>query len=260
MIKMGDIIDAKTEFRNFCILLKRNPWFNKICDHRQLEKIISTTDKKASNQWSYAISKLEFKNLHLERHLRPSFITAKIKAKKGTSKLILSVACNCDIGDTTDTVIDPIHALATKIQIKFEHWEEDPEDMKVAQCCWHLDKHDATKITETSHPLYHYEFGGSEIAKAENFDYGDFIIIDAPRIMHPPMDIVLAMDFVIKNYYKSADHSTLTGQSQYQKYVRNAQMRIWRPYAILFASNFHDFSANYTIDIKYAQNILHCAR
>ena len=255
---MDNITDAKTEFRNLCILLRQNTWFNKICDFRQLEKINSTSNKVDSSHWDYSISKLEFKNIHLERHLRPSFITNKLKDRKGTSKLILSVACSCDISSKTNTIVDPIHSLATKILINFEHWEKDPEDLKVAQCCWHLDKHDATKKTQTSHPLYHYEFGGTEISKSENFNYGDFIIIDAPRIMHPPMDIVLAIDFVIKNYYKNDDHKVLTEQAQYKKNIRNAQLRIWRPYAILLASNFYDFSHTYTIDDRYAKNILHC--
>jgi hypothetical protein len=256
-MKMGTISDAKTEFRQLQILLRKNTWFNKVCDFKQLEKINATSGGSREVRWDYSISKLEFKNIHLKRHLRPSFLTEKIKNNKGASKLILSVACSCDVNADEKVIVDPIHALATKILIKVEHWD-DPADKKLSQCCWHLDKHDPKKVTETSHPLYHYEFHGSELAKTEDFNYGDFIIVDAPRLMHPPMEIVLAIDFVLKNYYKFEDHKVLTEQVQYKRYIKNAQLRIWRPYAILFASNYHDFSGSYAIDSTYAQNILHC--
>ncbi|MDP1843378.1 MAG: hypothetical protein Q8K64_08155 [Sediminibacterium sp.] len=256
---MCEVIDAKVEFKNFFILLTQNSWFNKIANGRELEKIVSTCNKNENDNWQYNLIKFEFKNINIDRHTRPLIVNKLVKSGDGTASAFLSVSCNCDSINKTGKIEDPIKTLSTKIVLQFEFInEEDPYEVKILQSSWHLDKHDETKKTESSHPLYHYEFGGSEIVKNSEFDFGDFFLIDSPRLMHPPLDLILAIDFIIKNYYKEEDHSNLTGQGLYKRYIKNAQTRVWRPYAISFASNFYEFDKNVGINTAFARNILHC--
>ena len=256
---MIEVIDAKVEFRNFYILLAQNKWFNKIANQKELEKIISTCNKNDTNTWKYNLTKFEFKNINIDRHTRPLKVNKLHSAGLGFAKVLLSVSCNCNSVNNDAKIEDPIIELATKLVIQFEYIEEGkPDEFKVIQSSWHLDKHSPDNAVESSHPLYHYEFGGTEINKDIDFNFGDFFLIDTPRIMHPPLDIVLAIDFIIKNYYKKEDHISLTGQKLYKRYIKNAQLRIWKPYAISFASNFHDFGEDTIVDGSYSQNILHC--
>lgn len=254
-----ELIDAKVEFRDFFILLSRNPWFNKIANFHDLQKVVKTCNKTDDNKWEYNLVKFEFKNINIDRHIRPTKVNNIAKSGDGTAKVLLSVYCCCNSSNDIDENEDPIINLATKINIQFEFLDDEKaDDCKILQSSWHLDKQGAGKKVNSSHPLYHYEFGGTEITKDNEFNFGDFFLIDAPRIMHPPLDIVLAMDFVIKNYYKVEDHSALTNQEKYRQYIKNAQIRLWRPYALSLASNFYDFAGTIKINSGYAKNILHC--
>lgn len=256
---MIEVIDAKVEFKRFYILLAQNKWFNKIANQKDLEKIVSTCRKNDDDIWEYALTKFEFNNINIERHTRPLKVNKLARDGNGIAKLLLSVSCHCNSRNNDEKLEDPIKTLSTKFIIQFEYIEdESPDEFKVIQSSWHLDKHSPDKHIEFSHPLYHYEFGGTEITKDSEFNFGDFFLIDTPRIMHPPLDIVLAIDFIIKNYYKKEDHISLTGQELYKRYVKNAQLRIWKPYAISFASNFYDFGESVKVDSIYTKNILHC--
>jgi hypothetical protein len=256
---MKNLIDAQTEFRNFFIFLSKDRWFKTICNPRDLDKVNKTCNKNGTSKWAYELTNFVFKNISLERHVRPLKV-ASLRKTGGTAKLMLSVQCDCSISNSHgSTIIDPVKELNSKIVVQFEYKDETkPEGIRVLQSSWHLDKHDSKKKTSSSHPLYHYEFGGSELTKTEGFDFGDLILIDSPRIMHPPMDLVLSIDFVIKNYYDYKVHKSLTEQEAYKNYIKNAKYRLWRPYALMLASHFHDFSSVYTIDPVYAKNIVHC--
>jgi hypothetical protein len=255
---MSKVMDARQEFKAFYILLQQSSWFSKISSTHPLLKLFESTSR-VEDVWEYSLKKFEFKGISLDRHIRPEMVSRLAKQELGESRLLLEINCRCLCNHVTNQIKDPIQTLGAKFIIQFEYLDELSEEMKLLQCSWHLDKHDLSKVTSTSHPLYHYEFGGTETSKMVNFNYGDFILLDSPRLMHPPLDLVLAFDFVIKNFYTFHDHRKLTESSEYRKYIKNAQYRIWKPYAISFASHFHDFKPVYEIDADFAGNILQCS-
>lgn len=262
MSRTKDLLSPREELKNFSIFLNKNQWFNSISVPQDLLKLLNNNGK-AGEICEYNLIRFPFKNINLDRHIRPEFVSKLARDEEGESIVLLEVACECNCNSDEDKISDPIITLATKIIIQFNylHYSHINEiETKTLQCSWHLDKHDPSKGTSTSHPLYHYEYGGSELSKAPGFNYGDFILMDSPRIMHPPLDLVLAFDFVIKNFYDYEKHRNLTDDPLYKKYIRNAQYRLWRPYAISFASHFHNFEDTYTIDQTFADNILHCAQ
>ena len=61
-------------------------------------------------------------------------------------------------------------------------------------------------------------------------DFGATLILESPRIAHPPMDAILGIDFVLTNYIKSSDLG-FRQENDYQKLLRGAQERLWMPYA-----------------------------
>lgn len=254
---MKDLLDAREEFKAFFILLQQNQWFSTISSTHELQKIFQSTHKN-EEKWDYELSKFVFKNISLDRHIRPHIVSKYIKEKLAESSLIFELSCSLLCNEVNTIIRDPVVHLCAKFIIQFEYIDQEDGDLKRLQSSWHLDKHDPAKETSTTHPLYHYEFGGSEMTKSADFNYGDFVLLDSPRLMHPPLDLVLAFDFILKNFYNFNDHKVLTEAPQYKRYIRNAQYRLWRPFAISFASHFHDFSDLYKIDTSFAKNIIHC--
>lgn len=64
---------------------------------------------------------------------------------------------------------------------------------------WHFDRHVGKPGEQGSavHPLYHAQYGGREMQAIE---LGETLLCDAPRLMYPPMDAILAVDFVTSNF------------------------------------------------------------
>ena len=245
------------EYKAFIIMLNRDSWFNKVSNTSELDKALGNHDK-SSSAWKYSIPKVEFNSICLDRHIRPNIVNEKIKEDSGYASLVLSVGCTCSTEPPSRNLHDPIAALALKITVQFSYLDKEINDFKTLHNSWHLDRHDPTKQISSIHPLYHYEYGGSELTKAEEFDYGNFILLDTPRIMHPPLDIVLGIDFVIKNYYDNKEHKHLTNSEIYKRYIKNAKQRIWKPYVLSLASHFYDFQNQYNIDKGFAANIVEC--
>ncbi len=100
--------------------------------------------------------------------------------------------------------------------------------------CWHLDKdirEEDDKEHKYTHPLYHFQFGGKHMTS----DLGGVLLMGAPRIPHPPMDIFLAIHFVLNNYYdkKDSEYASLIDlyeDTDYQDILERAKKRLWYPY------------------------------
>lgn len=125
---------------------------------------------------------------------------------------------------------------------------------------WHLDKHIRSQNDERgkgfAHPEYHFNMGGFALTKEENFDFGQILLIDTPRLIHPPLDIVLSIDFVLKNFY-GIRVKNLTDSNQYKTIISNAKERLWRPFYIALASHWESPRFNdLDIEVNYINNIL----
>lgn len=97
--------------------------------------------------------------------------------------------------------------------------------------CWHLDREENT-MGDFIHPLYHLHAGGNKL-QDENIDAGGLVFIGSPRIPHPPMDIILAIHFVIQNFVNNGDceqKSKLLADYNYQDIVERARKRVLDPY------------------------------
>jgi len=246
------MLDGKTEFRNFFIILNQDKWFKKIFDISQLESLVGKTKHNSNDNWEYSISRLKFRKIDLQRHVRPELIKPDDDAT-----LELEVGFNGFYAALDNKIYDHINSLAVRITINMENIDEEL-NITERNCLWHLDKHDSTKKVNSSHPLYHFEFGGSNKTETEGFSYGHFILLDTPRIMHPPLDIVLAIDFIIKHFYSYSDSQTLTNKQQYKDIIKNAQYRLWRPYYLSIVSQYHDFNSEYEFDKQFIKNIFEC--
>lgn len=95
-------------------------------------------------------------------------------------------------------------------------------------CTWHLDRHiTGGHVPVDLHPLYHFQYGGRGMVPVHGF-LGQTLLLEAPRLIHPPLDAVLAVDFVL-GHYGGAGRAVLLKDAGYRQRIREAQRRLWRP-------------------------------
>ena len=98
-------------------------------------------------------------------------------------------------------------------------------------CAWHLDRNLGTTVDESKHfvhPCYHFQFGGNQLP--QELGYGRLLLVEPPRIAHPPLDAILAVDFVLSNFFPNI-WQELRLDDRYPRIVQQAQRRFWLPYA-----------------------------
>jgi hypothetical protein len=223
----------------------KNKWGGYIHDIHVLEQISKAL--QASGE-TYKAEKIIFKKINLGRNQRPianyaeAFCELFIELKTTSIK--------------TPEIKDPFTDYAMFIKLYTRINKLGVKD-KPIKCVWHLDK-DAAPSFDFSHPLYHFQFGGKEIVKDTGFDLGSLLLLEAPRMMHPPMDIILAIDFIIHNFYDAKERADLIKEKGYITAIKVAKEQFWKPYSMAFASNFYDFSSPmaFNIDKTFSNNIL----
>lgn len=124
----------------------------------------------------------------------------------------------------THNLVNPIFAI-NKFNIEILGLSCDSEDVYAA---WHLDQ-DAAGDQKFIHPEYHLTFGGHRMWDNVS-NYGQVIVIPSPRIAHPPMDAILGIDFILKNFATRDSHKVITDLNEYKQIVQNSIYRLWRPY------------------------------
>lgn len=104
------------------------------------------------------------------------------------------------------------------------------EDAKEYNYAWHLDKNITSADPKYTHPYYHFQGGGQ---KLEGMHTGEILLIDFPRIPHPPMDLFLGLHFIINNFISSKDvpkKLNLLNDHDYQSIIIDSQKLMWDIY------------------------------
>lgn len=104
--------------------------------------------------------------------------------------------------------------------------------------CWHLDRETNTD-GKYSHPFYHFHAGGNHLHGRE---MGDLLMISSPRLPHPPMDIILAIHFILTNFFHKDDFPTeikILSDDDYIDMIKRAEKRLLDPYFSTFTANGH---------------------
>jgi hypothetical protein len=105
---------------------------------------------------------------------------------------------------------------------------------------WHLDTHieDPAKPAEDPHPMFHFHFGGRQMAQRRLVKagcWGRMLELKGPRIAHPPMDLVLATDFILSNTSGARWKKEFYNAKEYSGAVCRSQQRFWKPYKEMLA-------------------------
>lgn len=168
-----------------------------------------------------------------------NFRISLFKKKNPIPKNLSNVTINLNLkvkgicGFENEILIDPFNNLEFNLMINGSF--RDGGKTKTAYSCWHLDRDDEEGRDNQvyTHPFYHFQQGGRNLDRG--LSYGRFLIVDTPRIAHPPMDAILGVDFVLTNFVEKQTINELRENPIYKRIVRNAQLRIWKPYFLTLA-------------------------
>ena len=216
-----------------------------------LESLETELSKKLNQQDFWELkTKLIFKNINKTDLEIPDEILKNVK--EVTLELKVSLAERAYKEGTVYDSIEQNNGLKYGIQIiTYGKTLADKANYKMS---WHLDKHIRSEKGKDGrgkgfiHPEYHFNMGGFALTKENDFNFGNVLLIDTPRIMHPPLDIILSIDFVLKNFY-GIRVKNLTDSNQYKRIILKSKDRLWRPYFISLANRWESPRFN-DIDIQ----------
>lgn len=110
----------------------------------------------------------------------------------------------------------------------------------------HFDKHnfkeqEEGELPNQAHPAYHFQFGGNRLEEnEEELDSGQALFLDAPRIMHHPMELILGIDFILSNFFPKI-WNRIKPLPRYKKILMKYQKDFILPY---FKSVVEHFEGN----------------
>lgn len=139
-------------------------------------------------------------------------------------KLILSIKYKLDT--TQRDIINIIPDYQLELEMQGVRQDDKKSTVRFA---WHLDREPIVN-GRFVHPLFHFHAGGNEI---KGLSTGNLLMLGSPRIPHPPMDVILAINFVILNFLNSDNFKVqkeILSSPEYKKLVKDSESTILAPY------------------------------
>ena len=199
-----------------------------------------STRKDSVGYWGYNLQKLEFNIKDVPRDTMPNNVKSL--------KIVLNVEIH-EKASSEKEIVNPIIIDKTKGSSKaysFSIEISGMSDGKKVLSHWHLD-FDSADANEYIHPDFHLTFGGKAMKEGsddENDAFGKVLILPSPRLSHPPMDAILGIDFILRNFVKKEVAAKLTSDPQYRSAIKASQNRLWRPYILATANHWCDFNCS----------------
>ncbi len=199
------------------------------------------------NKWGYTLEKIVF-------------IADEVGGRMAADTTDITVSLTIDIEGTvqeSNDIYNPLKKLFFDIEIDGWRVNSSINDLDFVYSAWHLDRHlielGGLK-TKYSHPLYHFAFGGEKMEAKGHDIYGNSIILPSPRLLYPPMDAVLGIDFILQNYIHKDQIQPLVEDPEYIEIVKKAQERIWKPFFCAMYSYWN--KGAYNVDSNFTPLML----
>jgi len=223
-----------------------------------LDSLMTELNKKLNDQNNWKLNtKLRFKNINKKDLKIPEQILQNVK------EIILELKISItEKSYTVNSICDSIIQDRNVVYgVQFVTYGKTADDLEKYKMSWHLDKHirnydnDDGRGKGFIHPEYHFNMGGFVLTKSNDFNFGNVLLTNTPRICHPPLDIILSIDFVLKNFY-GVRVKNLTDSNQYKKIISTSKQRLWRPYFICVANHWESKRFDdLNIEVNFAEKI-----
>jgi hypothetical protein len=191
------------------------------------------TEKGDRNIWGYDISDLTLKFKDNPKHIMPTDIYDLV--------LKLNVTVYGELPNLKK-IQDPFIFMGVSIILSGSRAiSNGKNDFNIIESVSsiHLDRDKGEKSDEP-HPSYHFQFGGKNIRnlKKDNDNFGHLMVLDIPRINHYPMEGILAVDFVLSNFFHEV-WNNLIQDGEYSNLVREQQKLCMKPYFQALANKWN---------------------
>lgn len=249
MEKVKDLIlefyDILVEFNTNFIKNWETPLFQ---DLENLKHCVSSNMEFDDNKILYDISPI--------RVLIPETLSHTIPDNIEQIEIRISVR-NIEIQKVEMNIKDPITKWGG-FDIILEGFINDKSEVIAS---WHLDKREVSETYSFIEPEYHFSFGGQKMEeKLEiSWNFGDTLLMRTPRLMHPPMGVILGIDFILNNYVDRDYCGDLLDKKEYKEIISEMKQILWKPYALAFAKNFYQNwsgTGNLTFDDDFCKAIM----
>jgi hypothetical protein len=174
--------------------------------------------------WGYEIEGLRI-NLEDQRHLRPrSTVMRSVSGMLRVSVQEYFPENESQIGDS--------YALLRQFNTDFyvDAFQVIDEVEHPLRAAWHLDTHlYSATASRAVHPRFHFQIGGERLDEIDARIRGVFMP-EAPRIPYPPLDAILAVDFVLAQYCGETWNLLKEIDPRYARLRKNPMQRYWAPY------------------------------
>lgn len=221
---------------------------------QQLDKLASYCYGISSGAatWEYGIKNFSFPSKSFKEAKLDKIHPQNVK----DFKVVLSIEVSGSYLAVGEEDKDPIQHLSVNVVVT-DLPGNKPETIF---CAWHLDSHPPKGATGNTvspfvHPRYHWQYGGEKVWSAQDEKdnreafYGSHLLLESPRLPHPPLDVILAIDFVLANYY-SAAWRTVRLDPEYKRVVIDAQNQYWRSYYAALLANWTPAKASaYSVEL-----------
>jgi hypothetical protein len=177
-------------------------------------KTIDFKDYLPETQWGYKVELSFPMEMATVRHLRPTGFTQV--------EIVVEIDVESSIKEW-DNLNDPFTSLSFRSMLR----GTNPITGKLHYLSFHVDRHNGAKTTEV-HPLYHVQYLQNGKVK-DNFDHGESMQLDVPRMMHFPLEVILGVSLLLSNFAPGS-YAKLIQNRAYKKISRVYQEKIWRPY------------------------------
>ncbi|MFT6443605.1 MAG: hypothetical protein ACJAV5_002117 [Vicingaceae bacterium] len=167
--------------------------------------------------WGYTISDIKFNvDQSSLKHIRPSGFT--------NVEIIIELDVESKISEW-EKLNDPFCSLNFRSLIR----GTNSKTGKLHYLAFHIDRHNGAETNEI-HPLYHLQYlQNNKIKAKDEFDHGETLQLDLPRMMHLPMELILGVSTILSNFSPST-YSKLIQNRQFVNLCKDYQQKIWRPY------------------------------
>lgn len=202
---------------------------------------------KNRDSFTYSINDPEFlifQKFDIERHSIPHGLE-KINEEEIDKQIKLNVLFE-ERFELVNEYDDRVLRLGLNLLIEVKYFIGD--DLSELYSGWHFDKGECG-ISEFSHPIYHCTYGGKSL-KPFGKELGRLFSNAGPRIVHPPLELILGVDFIIKNYYKKEKHQKISEDPRYIGIVNRAHFYYWLPYSMAIQKINPIFSIDSNLDFR----------
>ncbi|MCX4139341.1 hypothetical protein M0D68_14195 [Paraburkholderia sp. SEWSISQ10-3 4] len=212
-------LDRKTELLRLATVLENERVCADVSPLKQAANDCAQNLRRRDDEWGYEMSDLQFE-IATPRETEPSNIGKQLSVR---------VSVNFH-GQCVNETYDPFSSLELNIEVF-----DAPPPACSSYVSWHFDRHIADDLSKDveAHPLYHFQHGGHKINTNIANEIGRLLLLAPPRLPHPPMDGILAIDFILSNFSGHIWRSLRADSADYRALVVGAQMRLWRPYMAL---------------------------